>query len=98
MGDDDIWRPLYLSPVEESYPVTKSYQTLCFSYFCRLSMIIHEIYNTVYSGRLNDLRVQSVLDLEDRLRQFYKDLPDCLRGDNITSATHCPPPHIFCIK
>ncbi|KAI9900107.1 hypothetical protein N3K66_004369 [Trichothecium roseum] len=98
VGDDDPWRPRYLGGLEETYPPIKSQITLCFSWFCRLSMLVHEMYNTVYSEKPNGVKVQDILDLEERLRQFYRNLPSSLRRDDIASAAYCPPPHIFCLN
>lgn len=60
--------------------------------------IVNEIYNKIYSGKLDNLKMQSVLDLEDNLRTFYHTLPDVLRLDDITTRSFCPPPHILCLK
>jgi hypothetical protein len=98
VGDDEVWRPHYQPELEAKYPVTKAYGTICFTWFCKLCVLVNETYVTIYNGRLRDVKIEAVSDLEARIRDWYKNLPECLRFDNIASVEFCPPPHIMCLK
>ncbi|CZR55072.1 uncharacterized protein PAC_04958 [Phialocephala subalpina] len=40
----------------------------------------------------------SVIELEEKIRAFYKSLPHDLRIENVSSMQFCPPPHIFSLN
>ncbi|KAH6962615.1 fungal-specific transcription factor domain-containing protein [Ilyonectria sp. MPI-CAGE-AT-0026] len=97
-GDEAVWRPLYLAEIENAYPGTEALSSLTFSWFCRLSILVNDLYNTVYNSRADEVQVQKIVALEERLRGFYTDLPEVLRISDVASLAFCPPPHIMCLN
>ncbi|KAJ5239420.1 hypothetical protein N7468_004039 [Penicillium chermesinum] len=91
-SDNDLeWRPFYLKEAETSYPFTKSSNTLHIVYFGKLARIINEAYDKVYSQSLQNLKLQSISELEAKLRSFHASLPDQLRIQ--APETEHPIPH-----
>ncbi|KAJ5108442.1 hypothetical protein N7456_005117 [Penicillium angulare] len=99
LSDNDVqWQPVYPKQGGKTYPSTKSLNTLNFIHFCKLAKIINEAYEKVYSRRIQYLKLQCILELENKLRDFHQCLPDQLRIQPKDSSEYCLPPHIFCLN
>ncbi|PCG96150.1 Transcription factor [Penicillium occitanis (nom. inval.)] len=64
-------------------------------------IIINECYNTVYnghSGTPQSIKPEAIFDLERKLHNFHRTLPDCLRIEDASDLTVCIPPHIMSLN
>ncbi|KAL3480560.1 fungal-specific transcription factor domain-containing protein [Aspergillus californicus] len=96
--DQELWKPPHLLETDKIYPETKCYSTLTFKYFCDLSQIITESYNTVYSEGVGNINPNEIFDLEKKLHSFHEQLPNALRIEDAANLQSCVPPHILCLN
>ncbi|KAF2755984.1 hypothetical protein EJ05DRAFT_84599 [Pseudovirgaria hyperparasitica] len=97
--DDTLWKPDGLPDADPTYPPTKSYNSLTFRHFLRLSKITTQMYNVVYSATINSKTIEiETQTLETKLRSFFAALPDVIKVEDPATITHCPPPHIFSLN
>ena len=91
------WQPFAYSDTQ-SYSGSPGYSVSTFIQLCKLSLVLNEILNKVYSERsLNrsphDL-IASLNTLDGQLREWYDALPDHLRF-NAHATKVVPPPHVL---
>ncbi|RHZ68737.1 hypothetical protein CDV55_107322 [Aspergillus turcosus] len=91
------WQPFAYSDVQ-SYPGSPAYSVSTFTQLCKLSLILNEILNKVYSERSSNRSPQDLIatlnTLDVQLKNWHAALPDHLRFDNETTGA-VPPPHVL---
>ncbi|KAF7179601.1 hypothetical protein CNMCM7691_008649 [Aspergillus felis] len=91
------WQPFAYSDVQ-SYPGSPAYSVSTFTQLCKLSLVLNEILNKVYSERSSNRSPQDLIAnlnaLDLQLKDWHAALPDHLRFDNETTGA-VPPPHVL---
>ncbi|KAG2415382.1 hypothetical protein HFD88_006573 [Aspergillus terreus] len=90
------WQPFAYSDVK-SYPGSPAYSVSTFTQLCKLSLILNEILNKVYSERSSNRSSHDLIatlnSLDAQLKTWYGALPDHLRYTDTTGVV--PPPHVL---
>lgn len=91
------WQPFAYSDVL-SYPGSPAYSVSTFTQLCKLSLVLNEILNKVYSERSSNRSPHNLTAtlnrLDVQLKTWYEALPDHLRYTNSTTGV-VPPPHVL---
>jgi hypothetical protein len=91
------WQPFAYSDVQ-SYPGSPAYSLLTFTQLCKLSLILNEILDKVYSERSSTRSPQDLIttlnSLDVQLKDWHAALPDHLQFDHETTRA-VPPPHVL---
>lgn len=93
------WQPFAYSDVL-SYPASPAYSVSTFTQLCKLSLILNEILNKVYSERTSNRSPHTLTAtlnrLDMQLKTWYEALPDHLQyTNNTTTGAVPPPPHVL---
>lgn len=91
------WQPFAYSDTQ-SYSGSPGYSVSTFIQLCKLSLVLNEILNKVYSERSSNRSphdlIASLNTLDGQLREWYDALPDHLRF-NAHATKVVPPPHVL---
>ncbi|KAL2802014.1 fungal-specific transcription factor domain-containing protein [Aspergillus granulosus] len=93
------WMPFAYSTCAPDYPGTPAYSTSTFTFLCKLSLIMSDILNCIYTERSFDQSPTDLANMLDRVQlrldQWRASLPEHLRFDPGRSHTLAfPPPHV----
>ncbi|KAL2862458.1 PrpF protein-domain-containing protein [Aspergillus lucknowensis] len=93
------WMPFAYSTSAPDYPGTPAYSTSTFTFLCKLSLIMSDILNCIYTERSFDQSPTDLANMLDRVQlrldQWQASLPEHLRFDPGRSHTLAfPPPHV----
>ncbi|KAI3058746.1 transcriptional regulator family: Fungal Specific TF [Aspergillus niger] len=90
------WQPFAYSDVK-SYPGSPAYSVSTFTWLCKLSLVLNEILNKVYSERSSNRSPHDLIAtlnrLDGQLKTWYESLPDHLRYNSPVGVV--PPPHVL---
>ncbi|OJJ68355.1 hypothetical protein ASPBRDRAFT_33628 [Aspergillus brasiliensis CBS 101740] len=90
------WQPFAYSDVQ-SYPGSPAYSVSTFTWLCKLSLVLNEILNKVYSERSSNRSPHDLIAtlnrLDGQLKSWYDSLPDHLRYSSPIGTV--PPPHVL---
>ena len=91
------WQPFAYSDTQ-SYSGSPGYSVSTFVQLCKLSLVLNEILNKVYSERSSNRSphdlIASLNTLDGQLKEWYDALPDHLRF-NAHATKVVPPPHVL---
>ena len=91
------WQPFAYSDTQ-SYSGSPGYSVSTFIQLCKLSLVLNEILNKVYSERSSNRSphdlIASLNTLDGQLKEWYDALPDHLRF-NAHATKVVPPPHVL---
>lgn len=91
------WQPFAYSDTQ-SYSGSPGYSVSTFIQLCKLSLVLNEILNKVYSERSSNRSphdlIASLNTLDGQLKEWYDVLPDHLRF-NAHATKVVPPPHVL---
>ena len=91
------WQPFAYSDTQ-SYSGSPGYSVSTFVQLCKLSLVLNEILNKVYSERSSNRSphdlIASLNTLDGQLKEWYDALPDHLRF-NAHATRVVPPPHVL---
>ncbi|KAL4894082.1 fungal-specific transcription factor domain-containing protein [Aspergillus ambiguus] len=91
------WQPFAYSDIQ-SYPGSPAYSVSTFTQLCKLSLILNEILNKVYSERSSNRSPHDLIAtlnrLDMQLKAWHDALPDHLRYSHNTTGV-VPPPHVL---
>jgi hypothetical protein len=95
----EAWMPHGL--LAPDYLPKQAHIVSCFVQMCALAEILNQVLKHLYSPSL-DVRpsqaYQSAVTEGQKLRDWWRDLPDHLKIDLTASSLDCPPSHIVTLK
>lgn len=100
-AEHDLWVPFYGSsgrrgPIPpEEYPAYKAHSISCFENSCKLSVIISEIIELLYSRRATTASDSVVRGISETLSAWRVNTPSHLRYNTDELPFVCGPPHIL---
>jgi hypothetical protein len=103
-AEEELWMPLTtesftMSVVPENdYPPMKGHIVSCFTNSCKLSIIINDIIQKLYSKQSQVEVNTAVENIQARLDAWRQESPPHLRYDDDKLPAICPPPHILSQK
>lgn len=91
--DEEPWLPQGFP----DYPPTRTNNTMCFQYFCRLGQIIMLLMRPLPDGTRSGV-FEYPKTLETKLFAWYEKLPTEIKLLNVGTYRICPPPHILSLN
>ncbi len=96
--DDELWESVHLGGLGSVHASTPCYNTTTFSYFVKLSTIVNDAFKSVFGARSRRNVLPRLRQMEEKLYDFFRDLPSELQmGETVDNSRYLPP-HIFCLN